>query len=118
MASKAKERFHSRLKKKARVKKKIKGKTVKPRLCVKRSLKFTYAQIISDETGEVIAQASTAGMGKSTGNVESAKELGKKIADLAKSKEVNSVVFDRNGYLFHGRVAAVAAGTREAGLEF
>ena len=104
-----------------RVRKQIKGTDAKPRLCVFRSNKFTYAQLISDETGKCLGAVSSKGFaekGKSAGSVDLAKQVGQKIAELAKSQKISSVVFDRNGYLFHGRVAAVAAGAREAGLTF
>jgi large subunit ribosomal protein L18 len=106
---------------KARVRKRVKGTDDKPRLSVFRSLKYTYAQLISDESGRVLASASSKSVradGKSARCVETSKEVGKKIAELAKEKNITAVVFDRNGYLYHGRVAAVAEGAREAGLNF
>lgn len=104
-----------------RVRKQILGTDEKPRLCVFRSLRYTYAQLISDESGNVLAAASTRSLvaeGKSTGCKESAALLGKRIAELAKEKQIERVVFDRNGYVYHGRVAAVADGAREGGLKF
>ncbi len=104
-----------------RVRRVVKGTVQKPRLCVYRSLKYTYAQLIADDSGQVIASASSKGLqapGKSTRHVDSAKLVGSKIAELAKEKQIDSVVFDRNGYLYHGRVAAVAEGARAAGLKF
>ncbi len=119
MAKKAHTREAARLRRKARVRDRVVGTDGKPRLCVFRSNKFTYAQLISDDDGKVIAAASTKDVGgKSLRSVDSAKALGTKMAELAKSKSISSVVFDRNGYIFHGRVAAVAAGAREGGLEF
>ena len=106
---------------KVRVRRKIKGTSEKPRLCVYRSLNFTYAQLISDDNGSVIASASTrevSAADASSRSVESAKVLGAKIAELAKENNVSRVVFDRNGYPYHGRVAAVAEGAREGGLQF
>lgn len=121
MASRAKIRVASRLARQRRVRRQIRGTDERPRLCVFRSHRYTYAQIISDDTGRVLASASTKDMTSgeaSRGSVDLAKELGARIAKLAIDKEVKSVVFDRNGYVFHGRVAAVAAGARENGLEF
>lgn len=109
-----------RAKKRRRVRKKITGTAAKPRLCVFRSLKYTYAQLISDEGDcKILASASTKTLevGKvSRGGKDAAKIVGTKIAELAKEKKIESVVFDRNGYLFHGRVAAVCEGAREGGL--
>ena len=100
-----------------RVRAKIRGTEERPRLCVSRSLRYITAQLISDDTGTVIDSASSKGSDKS-GSVEGAKVVGQRIAELAKEKNISSVVFDRNGYLYHGRVAAVAEGAREGGLSF
>lgn len=126
MANTAKKRIEDRQKRKQRVRKKIQGTVARPRLCVFRSSKFTYAQLIADDEGRVIASCSTAKVeaksedGKvcSPGGVLSAKELGKRIAEVAKENKIEQIVFDRNGYLYHGRVAAVADGAREGGLKF
>ncbi len=105
----------------ARVRKKISGTTQCPRLCVYRSLKNIYAQIIDDSTGTTLVSASTldaelkASYG---GNCSAAKAVGEAIAKKAAEKNIKEVVFDRGGYLYHGRVAELAAGAREAGLEF
>lgn len=114
-------RLESRLMRKERVRQQIRGTDAKPRLCVYRSLKFTYAQLISDESGRVVASASTRSFTaekKSSKAVDSAKLLGAKMAELAKAQKIEAIVFDRNGYLYHGRVKAVADGAREAGLKF
>lgn len=124
MAKKTRE--EQRAKRKQRIRLHVRGTDERPRLCVFRSNKYTYAQLISDDSGTVITCASTREIdasaagekASSKSSVEVAKELGKKIAELAKSKKVEKVVFDRNGYIYHGRVAAVADGAREAGLEF
>ena len=111
----------SRKKRQARVRRQIQGTQSKPRLCVFRSLKYTYVQLISDETSAVLASASTKQIdvaGGSRSSKSGAKALGAQIAKLAKDINISTVVFDRNGYLYHGRVAAVAEGAREAGLEF
>ena len=82
-----------------------------------RSVNHIYAQVIDDQNGTTIASASTIKL-KSGGNVAAAKEIGKAIAERAKEKGVKKVVFDRGGYLYHGRVKALADAAREAGLEF
>ncbi len=106
-----------------RVRKKIAGTQVRPRLCVFRSLNHIYAQVIDDDAQVTLASASTSepslkGALKSGGNVEAAKAVGKIIAERAIGKGVKSVVFDRGGYLYHGRVKALALGAREGGLDF
>jgi large subunit ribosomal protein L18 len=91
-------------------------------LTVFRSSKHMYAQLVESNTGKTLASVSTrdgaVGGGGSTGNVEAAKKVGEAIAKLAKEKSIDEVVFNRNGFLFHGRVKAVADGAREAGLQF
>lgn len=104
-----------------RSRKNIFGTAEKPRLNVYRSLSNIYAQIINDVTGETLVSAST--VEKSIkenygGNIEAAKAVGEAIAKKALEKGIKEVVFDRGGYLYHGRVAALAAAAREAGLEF
>ena len=104
-----------------RIRLKLKGSGERPRLAVFRSLKHIYAQVINDREGRTLVAASsgekTAGVG-SGGNLAGAKEVGKLIAERAKSKGISKVVFDRGGYLYHGRVKALADAAREAGLEF
>ena len=91
----------------------------RPRLSVFRSSKHIYAQVIDDQKGETIAAASSLQLKlKSGGNVAAAKEIGKSIAEKAKEKGVKEVVFDRGGYLYHGRVKALADAARESGLSF
>lgn len=112
-------RTQSRARRRARVRKKIVGTDQRPRLSVFRSLKYTYAQLISDKSGRVIAAASTKDIpaeGNSAKSKDSAKLLGKVLAEKAKAANVQAAVFDRNGYVYHGRVAAVAEGAREGGL--
>ena len=109
----------SRLKKKLRIRKKVAGETAKPRLCIFRSAKHIYAQIIDDVKGVTIVAASTLDVeGLKGANRESAQKIGEAIAKRAKEKNIKSVVFDRNGYLYHGRVKSLADGARAAGLEF
>ncbi len=110
----------ARLKRHKRVRAKISGTPEMPRLNVFRSAKNIYAQIIDDVNGVTLVSASSLdkeieGYG---GNVEAATAVGKLVAERAKSKEIENVVFDRGGYLYHGRVAALAEGAREGGLQF
>ena len=119
----SKERRVARKKRQSRVRKKVTGSVARPRLCVFRSTKHIYAQIIEDETGKTLATASTVAKAtgdsvKYSGNVEAAKVIGKKIAEQALAKDIKQVVFDRNGFLYHGRVKALADAAREAGLTF
>ncbi len=104
-----------------RVRKKISGTSERPRLCVFRSAQHIYAQIIDDTTGQTLVAASSlekaAGLNYG-GNVEAAKKIGQLIGERALEKQIDTVVFDRSGYIYHGRVAAVAEAAREAGLKF
>lgn len=111
----------SRLHRKDRVRKKILGTSERPRLAVFRSLKNIYAQLIDDSKGVTLVSASSLDAefkGKYGGNKELAKAIGLKIAEKAKAAKIKTVVFDRAGYLYHGRVAEVADGAREGGLTF
>ena len=90
----------------------------KPRLSVHRTGKHIYAQIIDDAAGKTVAAASTLGASGSGANVDAAQKVGKDIAAAAKKAGVTTVVFDRGGFLFHGRVKALADAAREGGLEF
>ena len=117
------DRSKERLRIHKRIRAKITGDTSRPRLCVFRSLKNIYAQVIDDSQGKTLASASTVekeikGGLKNTGNIEASKLLGKKIAERARAKGIETVVFDRGGYLYHGRVKAVAEAARESGLKF
>jgi large subunit ribosomal protein L18 len=105
-----------------RVRKKVRGTAARPRLAVFRSNKHIYAQVIDDVSGRTLASASTMeasarGAG-STGTVAAAKAVGDRVGERAKQAGVDTVVFDRGGFKYHGRVAAVADGARGAGLEF
>lgn len=103
----------------SRIRHKVRGTTARPRLAVYRSLNHIYAQLIDDETAKTIAAASTTekGLGlKSGGNVEAAKKVGQTIAERALAAGIESVVFDRGGYLYHGRVKALTDAARSAGL--
>ena len=104
-----------------RIRRKVAGNTARPRLAVFRSVKHIYAQVIDDSVGHTLAAASSNEKSdgiKSGGNVAGAKAVGKLLAERAKEKGVKSVVFDRGGYLYHGRVKALADAAREGGLEF
>jgi large subunit ribosomal protein L18 len=102
-----------------RIRRKMAGTTERPRLNVYRSLNHIYAQVIDDAKGVTVVSASTvAAKAKTGGNVAAAKEIGKQIAERAKEKGITKVVFDRGGYLYHGRIKALADAAREAGLEF
>ena len=102
-----------------RIRRRLAGTAERPRLNVYRSLNHIYAQLIDDGQGVTLASASTvAAKVKTGGNVAAAKEIGKTIAGLAVEKGSKEVVFDRGGYLYHGRIKALADAAREAGLEF
>jgi large subunit ribosomal protein L18 len=107
-----------RLKNRARIRKKVEGHADRPRLCMFRSGRHIYAQIIDDMEGKTLVSHSTLAAGKGSSNVATAKEVGAEIAKKALAADIKSVVFDRSGYLFHGRVKALADGAREAGLSF
>jgi large subunit ribosomal protein L18 len=102
-----------------RIRQRLQGTPERPRLAVFRSLKHIYAQVIDDRAGNTLVAASSnekkAGNG---GNIAGAKEVGRAVAERAKEKGITKVVFDRGGYLYHGRVKALADAAREAGLEF
>jgi large subunit ribosomal protein L18 len=112
-----------RERRKLRIRKKVSGSTERPRMSVFRSARHIYAQVVDDVTGKTLASASTLskdlrGMLAEDNKVEAAKKVGALIAKICKSKQIDRVVFDRNGYLYHGRVSALAQAARDAGLEF
>jgi len=116
-------RLSSRLKRKERVRKKVAGTSERPRLCVFRSASHIYAQVVNDQEGKTLVEASTVspdlkGEIKHGGNVASAQKVGELVAKKALAKDIKKVVFDRGGYLYHGRVKALADAARSAGLEF
>jgi large subunit ribosomal protein L18 len=113
----------ARLKRKKRVRSRIQGTPERPRLNIFRSLKHIYVQAVVDTTGQTLASASTMspelrGTLKSAGNVEAAKRVGELIAKKCLEKGIPKVVFDRNGYLYHGRIKALAEAARASGLIF
>ena len=106
-----------------RIRKKLTGTESRPRLCVFRSNKHIYAQVIDDSKGATLTAASTLDVDtkkdvKHGGNIAAAKAVGKLVAQRAKEKGIETVLFDRGGYLYHGRVKALAEAAREAGLKF
>lgn len=111
-----------RMKRQVRVRKKIRGTTSRPRLNVFKSARHIYAQIIDDTTGTTLLATSTLSPSidgpANKGNVAAAILVGKNVAELSIAKGITSVVFDRNGFLYHGRIKALADAAREAGLNF
>lgn len=107
-----------------RIRRKIEGTSERPRLSVYKSLRFIYAQVIDDATGTTLAQANSreadlaSGLEGSTGGIEAAQAVGALVAERAKDKGVEQVVFDRGGFLYHGKVKALADAAREKGLVF
>lgn len=121
--SKVSARLAARQKRQARVRKKVLGTGERPRLCVFRSASHIYAQLIDDEKGATLAALSTlsSSLKDTLGGLkkaDAAKAVGLAIAEAAKGQGCQKVVFDRNGFLYHGRVKAMAEGAREGGLEF
>jgi large subunit ribosomal protein L18 len=121
--AKINERAAARDRRRARVRKKVRGTPARPRLCVFRSASHIYAQVIDDGSGATLAAVSTMTPAlrdslKGLKKTEQARLVGKALAEAAKEKGLGSVVFDRNGFLYHGRVKALSEGAREAGLNF
>jgi large subunit ribosomal protein L18 len=117
------ERLAKRRARQARVRRKVRGSNERPRLSVYRSLHHIYAQVVSDETGRTMVTASTMSAtlreeSKTKNGVTAAKLVGKAIAERCREAGISEVVFDRNGFLYHGRVKALADAAREAGLKF
>jgi large subunit ribosomal protein L18 len=121
MADKAKKHFNDRLRRHRRVRKKMRGTPQRPRLAVYRSNKHISAQVIDDLSGATLAAASTveADLRSATGgNIDAATTVGTLVAERAKAAGIDAVVFDRGGFRYHGRVAALADAARDGGLEF
>jgi large subunit ribosomal protein L18 len=116
------DRKQTRIKRHMRIRRRLNGSAERPRLCVYRSNKHIYVQIVDDAQHKTLVSASTLDTDlkdlKKTWDRESAKSVGELIAKRAKAKGIQAVVFDRGGYIYHGRVAAVAEAAREAGLDF
>jgi len=110
-----------RLRRKRRIRRKLEGTATRPRLSVFRSAKHIYAQVVDDLTGQTLASASTLSKdirGSEGAKADVAKKVGAAVAEACKAKGIEKVIFDRNGFLYHGRIKAVADGAREAGLSF
>ena len=120
MSDSAKQKREARIRRHRRVRKKVRGTAERPRLAVFRSNKHITAQVIDDRAGRTLVAASTteAAVTGSGGNVEAATKVGDLLAERAKAAGVTTVVFDRGGYLYHGRIAALADAARKGGLEF
>lgn len=118
LKNKTSQKTTKRLKSRARIRKKLDGSSERPRLTVYRSGKHVYAQIIDDSTGKTLASFSTLEGNLNKKNIETSKQVGAELGKRALAKNIKSVVFDRSGYVYHGRVKAVAEGAREAGLSF
>jgi large subunit ribosomal protein L18 len=115
--------IQGRERRKLRIRKKVNGTPARPRLSVFRSARHIYAQVVDDTTGQTLAHASTLskdlkGTLSEDDKTAAAKKVGALIAKICKSKKIDRVVFDRNGYRYHGRITALAQAAREAGLEF
>jgi len=110
-------KLQQRKRRQVRIRTKIAGTSIRPRLSVHRSLKSIYAQLIDDTTGIVMVSSSSL-KEKNGAGVEAAKKIGADLAKKAKAKKIKSCVFDRSGYLYHGRIKALAEGAREGGLTF
>ena len=122
MSSSVRQKHAARLRRHARVRRKVVGTAERPRLAVFRSNRHIQVQVIDDVAGRTLAAASTLepdvrGAG-ATGNVTAAATVGRLVAERARAAGINAVVFDRGGFLYHGRIAAVADAARDAGLEF
>ena len=120
MSISTRKKHAGRIKRHLRIRKKVRGDAGRPRLAVYRSNKHIVAQVIDDRVGATLVAASTHEAdlrGGATGNKESAAKVGKLVAERAKAAGIEKVVFDRGGYVYHGRIAAVADAAREAGLE-
>ena len=120
MTVSAQKKREARVRRHRRVRKKVEGSAERPRLAVFRSNRHVSAQVIDDRSGTTLASASTheSDLRDGSSNKDAAAKVGARVAERAKAAGVSQVVFDRGGFLYHGRVAAVAEGAREAGLEF
>jgi large subunit ribosomal protein L18 len=112
------DRLNARLVKKMRVRKKLSGDAARPRLSVFKSAKHIYAQIIDDSKGATLVSTSSLKLKERLSGKDQAKRVGSELASIAKQKDIGQVVFDRNGFRYHGRIKALADGAREAGLKF
>lgn len=111
-------KYKRRLRIKKGIRTKVSGTNEKPRLSVFKSNTGIYAQIIDDTKGHTVTTASSKELGESKVNIEVSESVGKKLAEKASAEGIKNVVFDRNGYLYHGKIKALAEGAREGGLKF
>lgn len=111
-------KVNGRLKKKLRIRKKVSGTQERPRLCVFKSARHIYASLIDDTSGKTLFATSSLNIDDDLSGVEMAKKVGSEIAKKAVSEKITAVVFDRNGFIYHGRIKSLADGAREAGLNF
>lgn len=111
-------KLRKRLRNKARLRKKLFGTEERPRLVIFRSQKHIYAQLIDDTSGKVLASANTLKLDGNNGNCKGAQQTGQKLAETALNRKIKKVVFDRNGFIYHGRVKALAESARNGGLVF
>jgi large subunit ribosomal protein L18 len=120
MSDSAKQKREARIRRHRRVRKKVRGTAERPRLAVFRSNKHITAQIIDDRSGRTLAAASTTEAAASGpgGNIAAAQQVGERLAERAKAAGIDTVVFDRGGFIYHGRIAALADAARKGGLEF
>lgn len=124
LVKKTRRKRQRRLRAHLRVRRKVRGTEERPRLAVFKSLRYVYAQLIDDDRGLTLASASSlepglrGELGKSTGTRKAARKVGETLGERAKDKGVAAVVFDRGGYVYHGKIREVAEGARSAGLEF
>ena len=122
MKSQAKPRLEGRKRRHLRIRKKVQGTAERPRLAVYRSLNHVYVQLVDDLNGRTLLTLSSgskdSGAAGTKGKIAASKAVGKRVAEMAREKGISSVCFDRGGYLYHGRVKAVADGAREGGLNF
>ena len=109
---------NSRKKRIRRTRAKISGSATRPRLCVFRSLRYIYAEIVDDENGKILASIDSRKIKNAKNTVETAGKIGEEIAKLALAKKINKIVFDKRGYKYHGKVKAIAEGARKGGLVF
>ncbi len=112
------QKYERRLKIRKGIRKRVKGTAQRPRLSVFRSNRGIYAQIINDEEGHTLISASSPEIGAKNLDIEISKNVGKKLAEKATAKGIERVVFDRGGYIYHGKVKALAEGAKEGGLKF
>ena len=114
----ANKKYQLKTEAKKRIRKKVSGTGERPRLSIFRSARHIYAQVINDETGVTLASVNSFKKGSNDERTKILVQLGKQLAEVCKSKNIETVVFDKNGYAFHGRVEAFASGAREGGLNF